>query len=241
MMRVKIGDAVLYHGDAKNILPHLDPVGCLVTDPPYMLMSGGKTGYMANSFDGYQNTGELVPCAITWPEIMQLVRGALKNQAHAYVMSDDRNLEFAIPAAAAVGLKRHRVLVWKKNNGTPSRWYHKNCEFTLFLRSGPAFTINTPGTMQGQDYPRGSETEHPTEKPVGLMRSYIENSSKEGDVVLDPFMGSGTTAIAALRSGRRFVGCEISEKFFDLACRRVSAFYTSGRVDGAQDLFSQEA
>lgn len=62
---------------------------------------------------------------------------------------------------------------------------------------------------------------HPTQKPVDLMKVLVENSSNEGDVVMDCFMGSGSTGVACLESGRKFIGCEIDEKYFDVAVDRI--------------------
>ena len=68
-------------------------------------------------------------------------------------------------------------------------------------------------------------SEHPTEKPVALMEHYINLSSNRGDTVLDPFLGSGTTAVAAIRTGRKFIGIEIEEKWFDVAAKRIENEY----------------
>jgi site-specific DNA-methyltransferase (adenine-specific) len=63
---------------------------------------------------------------------------------------------------------------------------------------------------------------HPTEKPVSLMRELISLFSNFGETILDPFMGSGTTGVAAVKLGRKFIGIEIEPKYFDIACRRIS-------------------
>lgn len=62
---------------------------------------------------------------------------------------------------------------------------------------------------------------HPTEKPISLMGILVTNSSNAGDVVLDPFMGAGSTGVASLETGRKFIGCEIDEKYFDVAKERI--------------------
>ena len=65
------------------------------------------------------------------------------------------------------------------------------------------------------------ESIHPTEKPVELMRYWIGNSTHQGQIVLDPFMGSGTTGVAAIQMGRKFIGIEREPKYFDIACKRI--------------------
>lgn len=99
----------------------------------------------------------------------------------------------------------------------------KNCEFTGFFSKGKAFAINECGSKAMVYIPQVDQSDHPTEKPVLLMQYYLDNSTQSGELVMDPFMGSGTTAIAAIRSGRRFVGIEKSQRWFDVAVARVQA------------------
>ena len=98
----------------------------------------------------------------------------------------------------------------------------KNCEFTLFLRKGKAKFIHNCGSKQIHQFKNiiGNKS-HPTEKPVELMKFYIENSSNTGDVVLDPFMGAGSTGIACMECRRNFIGIEIDERFFEIAEKRL--------------------
>jgi site-specific DNA-methyltransferase (adenine-specific) len=108
---------------------------------------------------------------------------------------------------------------------TANRWYMKNLEFTLYLWKGRARTINNPSSKQLLRGGIEKESGHPTEKPVHLMAEYIANSSMRGQTILDPFMGSGTTGVACAQLGRRFIGIEIDEAFFDIACERVEDAY----------------
>ena len=89
-------------------------------------------------------------------------------------------------------------------------------------RKGRARTINDPGSKQGVTGRRVGGNGHPTEKPVWLMRFYIENSSQAGDTVIDPFMGSGTTLRAAKDLGRQAVGIEIEERYCEIAANRLA-------------------
>lgn len=120
------------------------------------------------------------------------------------------------------GFQLHNLLVWKKNNATPNRWYMKNCEFTLFLRKGSAKTINNVGSKMVHEFNNiiGNKT-HPTEKPVDLMKFYIENSSNNGDIVFDPFCGTGASMVAAKELGRQYVGCEIDKEYHSIATNRL--------------------
>ena len=218
-----IGDATLYLGDARDIVPALGSVDCIVSDLPYRLESGGKTtGEMGGKFDKatYDNSGSIIECDIEFDEIMPLLFPKLL-RGHAYFMVNNRHVANVQNAALASGFRFHNLLVWDKSTGTPNRWYMKNCEFTLFCFTGSAKYINDCGSRQLIRCPNVIGGEHETQKPVPLMAHYVGNSTEIGDIVLDPFMGSGTTGVAALELGRKFIGIEINQKHFDTACRRI--------------------
>ena len=120
------------------------------------------------------------------------------------------------------GFGLHNILVWKKNNVTCNKWYMKNCEFTLFLRKGKAKFINECGSKQVSDFDNiiGNKL-HPTQKPVSLLEHLITLTTIEGQVVLDPFMGSGSTGIACKNLNRVFIGFEANDQYFDVASKRL--------------------
>lgn len=214
-----IGDCTINLVDARLIEVKAD---CVVTDPPYKLTSGGPSGLMRGAFDPekYNNDGAIVACDIEWPEIMAIVEKSLE-RGHAYVMANNRNVEPMLTAGSAGKLEFHNLLVWDKITATPNRWYMKNCEFAGFFYKGKAKAINDKSSMQLIRCPQIDEADHPTEKPVALMEHWILNSTEPGDLVYDPFMGSGSTAVACIRTGRRFVGCEIDPKYFEQAKKRI--------------------
>jgi DNA modification methylase len=221
---VIIGGARLYCGDARDIMPTLPHVDCIVSDLPYPLESGGnKTGEMKGKFarDRYDNSGAIIPCDISFDEIMPLAARCLPS-GHAYFMVNNRHVAGVQNAALAAGFRFHNWLVWDKGTGTPNRWYMKNCEFTLLVFRGRAVPINDCGARQLIRCPNVINGLNDTQKPVPLMDHYIGNSTRRGDVVLDPFMGSGTTGVAAIGSGRRFIGIERDPKQFKIACDRIA-------------------
>lgn len=220
-----IGGCTLINGDALEVLPTLPKSDLVVTDAPYKLTSGGNTtAEMGGCFakEKYDNSGSIVNCEIDWPDFMPPIYDALRDQAHAYFMANNRHLANCENAALDAGFRLHNWLVWDKVSGTPNRWYMKNCEFTGFFYKGVAFYINDMSAKQIIRCPQVDESAHPTEKPVSLMQNYIEQSSQRGQVVLDPFMGSGTTGVAAMRSGRKFIGIEKDAKYFDIAVARIT-------------------
>ena len=224
-----IGDATIVHGDSRELLAsgEFRPADLLVSDPPYRLTSGGTSGRdwggMFGS-DKYDNGGEIVTM-VEFSEWLAKAYLALKLNADAYFFLNDKNVVPFWNEAAAVGFKWHNLLAWKKPNAIPNRWYMKNAEFVIYAYKGRAQKINDCSAAQIIGAPNPNTTGHPNEKPVGLLQVYIENSSKPGDVVLDPFLGSGSTAIAAVRSGRKFLGFEVEREWFDIAAARLRAEY----------------
>ena len=205
---------VIYNADANSILNEKQFQGiadCVVTDPPYPLTSGGKnTGTLGGvlSKHNYSNDGKIVDCDISWSEISKIVFALLKEDTHCYIMSNNRNVKDMWQSAEDAGLYFHNLLVWIKHNTTPNKFYMKNAEFTGFFKKGKAKTINLKGSQSAIKVANPKQTKHPTEKPVELMKTYILNSTNENDLVIDPFCGTGSTAIACLETNRRFIGFE---------------------------------
>lgn len=203
----------------------------IVSDIPYRTISGGNvigkdgpgkhgqpTGMLLNN-DGKNFRHNDTPIESYAADLFRV----LKSPGHAYVMTNEFSRRRVEDALLAAGFRTHALLVWKKNICTPNRWYMKNAEFTFLVRKGPARRINNVDSMVCHEFraaPSGNR-DHPTEKPVDLMRFYIENSSQPGDLVMDPFMGAGSTGIAAVVCGRRFLGIEIDREYYAAACRRM--------------------
>lgn len=235
-----IGDCTLYLGDAMAILPSLRKSHLAVSDVPYALTTGGvskssKTMSGIFAAHNYANDGQLIMATVPFPAMMAAIYAALVDDADCYVMANDKNVHPLTDAALKAGFQFHNLLAWDKITPTANRWYMKNLEFTLYLWKGRARTINFPGSKQLIRGGIEKEHGHPTEKPVHLMAEYIRNSSAPGEVVIDPFMGSGTTGVAAVQCGRKFIGIELDEGFFDGACERIRASYAH------PDLFSAQA
>ena len=214
---------------------HKGEFNLVVTDSPYILnpTTGGraKNDVFAGKWTGNIGGKEVLKASIEFNNIkfkdwMPLVFESLVSQAHFYTMVNDKNLPDALNAAKAAGFRLHNVLVWKKNNCTPNKWYMKNGEFIIFLYKGKARAINNLGSQQIMEITNisGKNKLHPTQKPVGLLRLLIENSSKIGDNVLDPFMGSGSTGKACAELDRKFTGIEIDKKFIEVAQKSLAMY-----------------
>lgn len=220
-------DAQLLFGDSLLRLPSLpdSSIDCIVSDPPYRTIRGGKLKDGAKRPSGIlaANNGKIFQFNDIEPaQYMAELYRVLKPGGDCYLMTNNLTLQKLLGAASAAGFAFHGMLAWQKNNATPSRWYMADAEWTCYFYRPPARPINDPAAKRifACDNPRGAKR-HPTEKPVALMRHYIENSTGPGERVLDPFMGAGATAVACAESGRRFVGMEIDPVYFAAAVGRL--------------------
>lgn len=213
----------LYNDDCIKILKGLksESIDLVVTDPPYRTISGGnktskwKAGWATSVLS--RNDGKIFDYNdVNHYEWIKEVYRVLKPNTHFYMMTNVLNMFELKQIAESVGFVLHNVLVWKKNNCVMNRWYMKNCEYTLFFRKGTAKTINKPNSTTVHCFNNPTDKTHPTEKPVELMKYYIENSSNVGDLVLDPFMGTGATIKACDILKRNCIGIEIDKKYFDI-------------------------
>lgn len=137
------------------------------------------------------------------------------------MFSNWSNLNRIITETEKVGFKLQNILVWAKDNKVMNHYYMGQTEFILLFRKGEAKDINDMGTSNFIQIPNIKNKLHPTQKPIDLMKVLIENSSNEGDIVMDCFMGSGSTGVACLETNRGFIGIEIDKKYYDIAIERI--------------------
>ena len=221
-------NAELYLGDALKIMESIPDksINAIITDPPYSMTSGGLTMNGLNkSFYrqwGYDNKGDLFK-VVEFSQWFPICFRLLVDGGEMYSMTNDKNLSKMQSDGEHAGFKLHNILVWDKRFKISNRWYMKQCEFILYFWKGKAKTINNPSQSQLISLGAGNigNKQHPSEKPVELMSIFIKNSTNEGDTILDPFMGSGTTGVACVRTGRNFMGIEIDPNYFAIAEQRI--------------------
>jgi site-specific DNA-methyltransferase (adenine-specific) len=214
-------------GDCLEILKTIpsESIDCLVTDPPYKIITGGDSNGKNSVrpkgiLKGNRELMKTIPKFSDWlPEMFRVLKDGSQN----YVMVNSSNLLKMANEIEKTGFKIQNFLIWQKNNCTPSQFYMKNCEYTLFFRKGKSKYINDIGgskTVHSFNNIIGNKL-HPTEKPIDLMEFYIRNSTNENDIVLDPFMGSGTTILACKNLNRKGIGIEKEQMYFDIATQRL--------------------
>ena len=227
----------LYNDDCLRVMEQLpdESIDLVITDCPYRIVSGGCTNIprkdepsgifnRRNVFTQKNSkSGKLFDHNdIKFEQWLPDVYRVLKDGSHCYIMINARNLKDLQEQAEKVGFTFQQLLVWDKGNATPNRYYLNACEFILMLRKGKAKNINNMGTKNILSIPNIRGKSHPTEKPLKLMQIFIENSSNDGDVVLDPFMGVGATGVACVNINRNFIGVEIDENYFNIAQDRIN-------------------
>ena len=226
-----MNDIELLNDDCLTILKDIstNSIDLVITDPPYKLNK--TTGSMTSSSKSDRWQGNLragdktanITNVIQFSEWLLEVYRVLKENSHCYVWVNDKNLVDLCNEAEKVGFRLHNILVWKKNNCTPNRWYMKNCEFIIFLHKGKSFPIKNLGDAQlfECDNINGKDKLHPTQKPITYLERLILNSSNELDTVLDPFMGSGSTGVECINTNRKFIGMELDNTYYEIAKNRI--------------------
>ena len=200
-MRIEtIGNATLYLGDCRDILPTLPKVDAVITDPPYGIgIASNPVRQMHEKLD--------------WDA----------------AAPDDSVLDAIVDAGAV-------AVVWGGNyfNLPPSQCFFvwdkvQPQDFSLAMCEQAWTNKKGPAKLYRQSV-LSYRKEHPTQKPVELMKWCIAQCTDNPQTILDPFMGSGTTGVAAVQMGRKFIGIEREPSYFDIACRRIEDAQRQGRL-----------
>ena len=254
-----IGDAVLYLGDCRDVLPFLCGVDAIVTSPPY----DGIREY-GEGFNGLDWRGVIDK----FPAVLSEGGVVVWNVADQTINGSESGTSFKQALfAMECGLRLHDTMIYCKEGVTfpDANRYHPAFEYMFVFSKGTPKTFNgirdwknkwagTP--MHGTDRLADGSTKpingigklvpqfglrrnwwivanpytgetggHPSPMPFSLASDHIETWSRVGDLVLDPFLGSGTTGVACAKLGRRFIGIEIDEGYFEIACERIRKAY----------------
>jgi site-specific DNA-methyltransferase (adenine-specific) len=245
---VTIGNATLYLGDCLQILPTLAKVDAVVTDPPYAdeahaigrrVLTRGRALGRARAVDS---------AALPFAPLAADTRLALIEWAAANI--NGWLLAFCQAESVAgwreeiesAGARWIRAQIWVKPDSAPQLSGDRPAQgyesiATAWCGSGRS-QWNGGGkrgvytfTKHDSEYGHGGlQNEHPTKKPLALMIELVSLFSNDSSTILDPFMGSGTTGVACMNLGRKFIGIEIEKKYFDIACERIDQAQRQGRM-----------
>lgn len=231
-----IGRATLYLADCLAVLPTLSGIDAVVTDPPYS--SGGafrgdraadprakylQDGSGNNRLPSFTGDTRDQRAFHFWSALWcGAARESSNDGAVACFFTDWRQLPISTDYMQSGGWTWRGVVPWAKRTARPQLGrFCAQCEYVVWGSNGAMPVDRGVGVLRGFfDHSSPIEREHVTEKPEPLMDEVLQ-VVLAGGVVCDPFMGSGTTGAAAVRSGRRFIGIEIVPEYFDIACERI--------------------
>ena len=205
-------------------------VDCIITDPPYFL-SMGHAGSKTNAKAGEMLTSnrtfnDLAICTPFYKELFSEYARVLKEDGSFYFFTDWRGYAYYFPLINAA-LPVRNMIAWDKKSG-PGSFYSFAHELIIFgtykpkTKSGVGTNVWRLAAFNSGAKSTNGEKVHPTQKPVEIIEKMIQDSTEPGAVILDTFMGSGTTAVACVRTGRSYIGFELDERYHAIAEARVA-------------------
>lgn len=210
-----IGQCELYLGDCMDILPALEAVGAVVSDPPYGI-AFAHGGNDRSGIGGGRYATKFAKVAIEGDE-KPFDPSHLLTIAPVAVLWGGNHFADSLPPSAS-------WFVWDKRAASHHSNDFADCELAWTNKKGVArvFRHQWDGMMKASE--RGEARVHPTQKPIELMRWCLDQL-RGVETILDPYMGSGTTGVACAKQGRRFIGIELDEGYFNIACERIRKAY----------------
>lgn len=205
----------IYHGDCRDVLPNIEKADALVTDPPYGVLMGSSKekrpdrhlirGHYASYHDSLENFLQI---------IVPSVQEALSKCGRGSVFTAGHRVNY-YPLPDALGA------VYVPNATGRNAWGFNCLHPILFYGTDPDIANGCRPTVLKSSV-NAEYNGHPCPKPIEWMTWLVNRTSLEGDTILDPFMGSGTTLVAAKLLGRRAIGIELEEKYCEIAVRRLA-------------------
>lgn len=211
-MNSRRADASLTLSDAVDWLRGVASasIDLVVTDPPYESLEKhraiGTTTRLKHSKASSNDWFSIFPNA-RFPELFRELYRVLRKDRHLYLFCDPETAFVAKPIGEAAGFKFWKPIVWDKKKIGMGYHYRSRYEFILFFEKGKR-KLNDLGISDVIECPRVFNG-YPTEKPVGVSDVLVRQSTQPGELVIDPFVGSGSVAVAAARLGRNFAGADI--------------------------------
>lgn len=213
----------IWHGDCLELIPKItEPIHCLVTDPPYGMSFRSKRAVTPEGkkyATDIANDGDLETAIALFNDAMDLLMPKMVDECDAYVFTGwSVQMEWTqvIRDLSRHGFKHKMTLIWDRGwpglGDIDANW-GSGYEAIFYLKRGRRDVAYRRNAVIAVDKPRPGTQVHETEKPVPLLETLIEMSTDPGDLVVDPFSGSGSTILAAKNLGRSGIGMELDEKY----------------------------
>lgn len=213
---------VVLHGDCLELMKDIPDksIDLILTDPPYGMNYQSARRTATPQFKKIENDTN-----IDWfPEFIKECYRVLKDDRHIYIFCNDYFISEFRSLVEDAGFKPKRTLVWVKNNHTSGDLlgdYANKTEFITYAQKGRRL-LNNGRDTNVLNFARVGKLEHPTQKPVDINEFLIGKSTFEGEVVLDPFAGSGTTGVAARNTNRNYILIEKEQEYIEIINKRLS-------------------
>jgi len=229
----RIGDCVLYQGDCLEIMPNLDRVDCVLTDPPYSVSVKGSKNVSpkgTRNFDFFVGDDDWAWMTALVGRACQMMRD--RDPVSCVVWCGHRQIGTIVDGFESGGFST-RLLHWRKTCPAPmppNSGFTTAAEVAVYsYKAGRAWNGSQyeHSVFECDNYRHGQpgKVAHPTQKPLSLISWNVRILTRDTDTILDPFMGSGTTLVACAKLGRKGIGIELDPDYFDIACRRVEEAY----------------
>ena len=223
---VTLGGATLYCGDCMDILQTLPKVDAVITDPPYGVGLAGKANKWRPELTGGYESFEDTPENVVSQIVPRLVAALLVSSGRGVVTPGTR-MTFDYPRPDAIGG------IYNRCGAGSGKWGFECVAPILYYGKDPYLSSGLGRRPNGWEQPvndYAGDWGHPCPKPIGMMSWLVERGALKGETILDPFMGSGTTGVAAIQLGRSFIGIEREPKYFDIACKRIEQTVAQGQL-----------
>lgn len=229
-MEIKDLENKIFNADCLEFMKNIPDksIDLVLTDPPYNISKKNNFSSMEryNKYRG-MDFGEWDK-GFNQTEWIDIVAPLLKDDANVVIFNSWQNIKEISDHLEKNGLTTKRILVLRKTNPMPvnrDRLFANSFEFIIWAVKGK-WTFNREKEIESGFFEckNNGETKHPTEKQLKTIKELLNILSNEGQVILDPFLGSGTTAVAAIDLKRRFIGIEKEEKYFNIAKKRIEKF-----------------
>jgi len=235
-------EALVFHGDCLRVMRDTllgrERASAVITDPPYASGATKEAGKVRASCQGVRTDewfdgDNMSTTGLVWliREVCLEARRLLVTGGSLLLFCDWRMLSQLQGAVESTGLRVVNLIVWDKGHYGMGQGFRTQHELIIHATKGVGSyhdaSIGNVITAQRVAHMR---REHPTQKPIALLRQLLRVVSPEGGVIVDPFCGSGSLGVAAMMEGRRFVGIEADERFADVARGRIGASRSDKRV-----------
>ena len=210
-------------------------IDCIICDPPYLLSGNTGGGFWSKSDGNHYNAKgsrkgmeklENIKDGISNDILDEMCR--VMKKTNIYIFCNQRQISQYLDYFVDKRKCNWNLLTWHKTNPIPAcgNKYLNDTEYILFFREKGVKIFGSYETKRTfyvtlRNQQDNVKYSHPTVKPCRIIQNFIVNSSLEGDVILDPFIGSGTTAVACIREKRHYIGFELNEEYYKTVCKRV--------------------